>query len=194
MMATGLSASRAGYPEASPSARQFRPDCRRGVSACPTGAASRPTIRAAIPSRGGSAARQNRRRSSGTHCAVCSRRSPHRTCIRNCKCAPPPKLAEGLYRNTRSSAGFAAPWWSRDVWATRIIANQPLNANAESPSISAISRKIYRCNSLSGSLELCFNRSSTIDERTCATLWCGISTSLTISDRLFRSRSTTFSR
>src|SRR6266849_6150770 len=52
----------------------------------------------------------------------------------------------------------------------------------------------YRCNSLSGSLELSFNRSSTIDERTCATLWCGISTLLTISDRLFRSRNTTFSK
>jgi hypothetical protein len=51
--------------------------------------------------------------------------------------------------------------------------------------------QIYRCNSFNGSLELSFNRSSAIDERTCATLWCGISTLLTISDRLFKSRSTT---
>ncbi len=53
---------------------------------------------------------------------------------------------------------------------------------------------LYRANSFSGSRELSFNRSSTIDERTCATLWCGISTLLTMSDRLFRSRNTAFNR
>src|SRR5688500_543088 len=52
----------------------------------------------------------------------------------------------------------------------------------------------YRANSLSGSLELSFNRSSTLDDRTWATLWCGISTLLTMSDRLLRSRSTALSR
>ena len=52
----------------------------------------------------------------------------------------------------------------------------------------------YRANSFSGSFALSFSRSSTIDERTCATLWCGISTLLTMSDRLLRSRSTAFSR
>ena len=66
------------------------------------------------------------------------------------------------------------------------------NANDEFPSIWAMAN--YRVNSFSGSFELSFSRSSTIDERTCATLWCGISTLLTISDRLLRSRSTTFSR
>src|SRR5882757_702522 len=80
------------------------------------------------------------------------------------------------------------------VNASRIIANRTLDANAENPSISAIFPQNYRRNSLSGSFKLSFNRSSTIDERTCATLWCGISTLLTISERLFRSRSTTFSR
>src|SRR5260370_35433430 len=44
----------------------------------------------------------------------------------------------------------------------------------------------------SGNFELSFSRSSTIEERTCATLWCGIRTLLTISDRLFKSRSTAF--
>src|SRR4051812_38852251 len=48
--------------------------------------------------------------------------------------------------------------------------------------------------SFSGSFELSFSRSSTIDERTCATLWCGISTLLTMSDRLLRSRSISLSR
>ena len=47
----------------------------------------------------------------------------------------------------------------------------------------------YR-NSFSGSFGVSFSRSSTIDERTWATLRCGISTLLTMSDRLFRSRST----
>ena len=45
----------------------------------------------------------------------------------------------------------------------------------------------------SGNLALSFSRSSTIEERTCATLWCGISTLLTRSERSLRSRSTTFS-
>ena len=49
-------------------------------------------------------------------------------------------------------------------------------------------------NLFSGNFDLSFSRSSTIDERTCATLWCGISTSLTIADRLLRSRSITLSR
>src|SRR5258708_24712366 len=62
------------------------------------------------------------------------------------------------------------------------------------PAMTSKNEKLYRDNSLSGSLELSFNRSSTIDERTCATLWCGISTLLTISDRLLRSRNTAFNR
>ena len=55
-------------------------------------------------------------------------------------------------------------------------------------------RMRHRANTFSGNRALSFNRSSTIEERTCATLWCGISTLLTISDRLFRSRSTALSR
>ena len=47
--------------------------------------------------------------------------------------------------------------------------------------------------SFSGNLALSFKRSSTIEERTCATLGCGISTLLTMSDRLLRSRNTALS-
>src|SRR3978361_575401 len=57
-----------------------------------------------------------------------------------------------------------------------------------------MTNKIFYRNSFNGSFEVSFSRSSTIDERTWATLRCGISTLLTMSDRLFRSRNTTFSR
>src|SRR5258708_7590353 len=49
----------------------------------------------------------------------------------------------------------------------------------------------YRCDAFSGSFALSFSLSSTIDERTCATLWCGISTLLTMSDMLSSYRSIT---
>jgi hypothetical protein len=39
-------------------------------------------------------------------------------------------------------AGVAAPWLSRDVEATRIIANQTREANDESPSIPDTSGKV----------------------------------------------------
>jgi hypothetical protein len=86
----------------------------------------------------GSAAGRNRRRSSGTHCATCFRHSPRKTCTHSCRCALPLSSAEDPCRNIRSSAGVAAPWSTHDVWARRIIANQPPDSNDESPSISAM--------------------------------------------------------
>jgi hypothetical protein len=193
-VSTRVTAAPAEYPEASPNARRDRRDCTRDARACPTAGASQPTIQGAIPLRAGSAARQNRRRSSGIHCAACSRRSPHRMCIRKSRCALPQHAVEDPYRSIRSSAGVAAPWSSR--WLKRGGSSQIKRRTrmANLPRFRPSRQQNYRRNSLSGSLELSFNRSSTIDERTCATLWCGISTLLTISERLFRSRSTTFSR
>jgi hypothetical protein len=57
-----------------------------------------------------------------------------------------------------------------------------------------MTNEIFYRIAFSGSFCVCFSRSSTIDERTWATLWCGISTLLTMSDRLLRSRSTAFNR
>ncbi len=71
----------------------------------------RRTRPAAARLRAGSAAAQSRRRSSGRHCAACSRRNPRRTCIRRSRSAPPSHLAAGPCRNIRSSAGVAVPWW-----------------------------------------------------------------------------------
>ena len=65
--------------------------------------------------RAGSAAAQNRRRSSGRHCAACCPRNPRRTCIRRNISARPQHSAAGPCRNIRSSAEVAAPWRSRDV-------------------------------------------------------------------------------
>jgi putative hemolysin len=112
-----FTAAPAEYREASPNARRDRQGCRTNARACPRGDASQPTIQDAIPLRAGSAARQNRRRSSGIHCAACSRRSPHRMCIRKSRCALPQHAVEDPYRNIRSSAGVAAPWSSR--WLKR---------------------------------------------------------------------------
>ena len=104
----------AEYSESGPNARRDRPGYRINARACPTVDASRPTIQDAIPLQAGSAARRNRRRSSGIRCAACSRRSPHRTCIRKSRCALPQNAAEDPCRNIRSLAGVAAPWSSRD--------------------------------------------------------------------------------
>jgi hypothetical protein len=136
-----VSASQAGYPGALPNVQQYRRGYRTNGPACPMADASPHIGQAAIPSPAGSAARQNRRRSSGTHCAACSRRSPRRTCIRKSRCALPRNAAADPCRNIRNSAGVATPWWSHQVGARRIIANQLSGANAESPSISAISHK-----------------------------------------------------
>ena len=152
------------------------------------------TRRAAAPSPAGSGAAQSRRRSSGRHYGAWSRRNPHRTCIRRSRSALPSNSAADPCRNIRSSVEVAAPWSFR--WLGRGGSSQigAANSNAESPSIPAIRPRSYRAKTFSGSLALSFSRSSTIEERTCATLWCGISTLLTMSDRLFRSRSTAFNR
>ena len=89
-----------------------------GARACPMADASRRRRRAAIPLPAGSAAEQNRRRSSGRHCGACSRRSPRRTCTHSCRCALPSNAAEDPCRNIRSSAGVAAPWSSLAAEAT----------------------------------------------------------------------------
>ena len=155
--------------------------------------ASRPIVLAAIRLPAGSAAGRNRRRSSGTRCGVCSRRNRYRMCTRKSRCALPLNSAAGPCRNIRSSAEVAAPWSSREVerGSSQI---KRWTRMPKIPRFRPSRQQNYRRNSLSGSLELSFNRSSTMDERTCATLWCGISTLLTISERLFRSRSTTFNR
>ena len=135
--------------------------------------------------RAGSVAAQNRRRSSGRHYAACCPRNPRRTCIRRNRSARPQHSAAGPCRNIRSSAGVAAPSSPRNV----ILSGS-----------SQIGRKTRMtdfprfgpCYDRSGNLALSFSRSSTIDERTWATLWCGISTSLTRPERSLRSRSTTF--
>jgi hypothetical protein len=184
----------AEYHEASPNAQRDRPGCRTNARACLTVDASRPTTPGAIPLQAGSAGRQNRRRSSGIRCAACSRRSPRRTCIRKSRCALPQNAGEDPCRNIRSSAGVAAPWSSRRLKQGGSSQIKRWTRMPKIPRFRPSRHQNYRRNSLSGSLELSFNRSSTIDERTCATLWCGISTLLTISERLFRSRSTTFNR
>jgi hypothetical protein len=108
-----VNAAPAEYPESAPNAPRYPRDCRTGARACPTAAASPPIIPAATPLPAVSAAVQSRRRSSGTHCEAWSRRSPHRRCIQRCRCALPLNSAAGPCRNIRSSAGVAAPWWSR---------------------------------------------------------------------------------
>ena len=56
--------------------------------------------------------------------------------------------------------------------------------NAGFPRFRPCAAENYRANtSPAGSLALSFRRSSTIERRTSATLWCGISTSLTISEQ-----------
>ena len=155
----------------------------------------RRTRPAAVRSRAGSAAAQSRRRSSGRHCAACSRRNPRRTCIRRSRSARPSRSAAGPCRNIRSSAEVAAPWWSRRVrdLTQRIIANRASRESRMTRFPSICGHASADPCAFSGSFALSFSRSSTIDERTCATLWCGISTLLTRSERSLRSRSTTFS-
>src|SRR4051794_27528291 len=77
-----------------------------------------------------------------------------------------------------------------------MVAENIADREGESPSICAIDDEcqVPALIADSGSLALSLSRSSTIEERTWATLWCGISTLLTMSDRLLRSRSTTLSR
>ena len=129
-----------------------------------------------------------RRRSSGRRCEFVSTH-PRRTCIHSCRSALPLRWAAGPCRNIRSSVGVAAPWSSHasDESNHRKSRAKP---NDEFPSIWDSTKRTR----FSGSFALSFSRSSTIDERTWATLWCGISTLLTMSDRLLRSRSTAFSR
>ena len=181
--------------------------------------------------RAGSAAVQNRRRSSGRHCAACCRRNPRRTCIRRSRSARPQHSAAGPCRNIRSSAGVAAPWVvsrcdsgrSSQIGGKARMTNFPrigpcgsrafiLRDGADAPPQDEVlhphgeergkAARLEPCGpdasadylaAFNGNLALSFSRSSTIDERTCATLWCGISTLLTRSERSFRSRSTTFS-
>ena len=97
---------------------------------------------AAIRSQAGSAAAQNRRRSSDRHCAACSRRSPHRRCTHRSRCALRLHAAAGPCRNIRSSVEVAAPWSSRDCWLMPIIANRAPNFEWRNPSISAIAQSI----------------------------------------------------
>ena len=158
----------------------------------------------AIVLMGGSAAARNRRRSSGRHYEAWSRRNPHRTCTRRNRSALPSRAAANPCRNIRSSVEVAAPWSSHPVISGssqigRVIRMTNFPRFGPSPLAPQAGRgdpipvPAQRANSFSGSLALSFSRSSTIDERTCATLWCGISTLLTMSDRLLRSRSTAFS-
>jgi hypothetical protein len=188
-----FSAPPSEYPVPAPNAPLDPQDCTSNACACPTADVFPPTHPSAIPSPAGSAVAQSRHRSSGTHCEAWSRRSPRRTCIRTNKSAPPSNSAAGPCRNIRSSVEVAAPWSSRNLCLATIVANRTFDSNEEYPSISDAPVR-HRCNSFSGNFALSFSRSSTIDERTCATLWCGISTLLTISDRLLRSRSTAFSK
>ena len=175
-------------PAAAPNAPRHPRRCTSDARACPTATALSRTRRAAARWRAGSAAAQNRRRSSGRHCAACSPRNPRRTCIRRNRSARPSAFGgRSLSQYSqfgRSCSAMVVSWVD----------------------LTADDRKSYRemrmtdfprfrrhAQDLSGNLALSFSRSSTIDERTCATLWCGISTLLTRSERSLRSRSTTFS-
>jgi hypothetical protein len=80
-----------------------------------TADASRRIRPAATASPVGSAAAQNRRRSSGIHCGACSPRNPRRRCIHNCRSVRRWPAAAGPCRNIRSSAEVAAPWRSRNI-------------------------------------------------------------------------------
>jgi hypothetical protein len=126
----------AQHPGCAPNAPRCLQGCRTDARVRLTADASRLTVPAAIPSRALSVAGQSRRRSSGTHCAVGPRRSPRRTCTHSCRCVLPSNAAEGPYRRIRSSAGVAAPWWSRHV-VGQIIANHAMETNDEFPSIPA---------------------------------------------------------
>jgi hypothetical protein len=177
------------YAGSSPNAPPPPHDRTRGGRVCRKAAALQCISRVAMALRGGSAAARSRRRSSGRHCAVCSRRNPRRMCIHRCRSVRPLRSVAGPCRNIRSSVGVAVPWPWCPVRSAQIIANRSSNPNGEFPSI----RDIYP-SAFSGSFMLSFRRSSTIDERTWATLWCGISTLLTMSERLLRSRSTAFNK
>ena len=69
---------------------------------------------------------------------ACSRRSPHRTCTHNCRCALPWNSAAGPCRNIRSSVEVAAPWCSVCLEG-QMIANRAPDANAEFPRFPAMS-------------------------------------------------------
>ncbi len=120
---------RAEYSGSVSNAARCRRDCMTNAPACPMAAASRPIVQAATLSPAGLAAGQNRRRSSGRRCRVCSRRNPHRTCTRKSRSALPWKPAAGPCRNIRSLVEVAAPWSSRH-WGI-VVNYRKFNARCE---------------------------------------------------------------
>ncbi len=126
---------------------------------------------------------QSLRRSSGRHCGACPPRSPRRTCIHRCRCAPPVRAGGRVpvaifavrpqLQCHRSLPIVVAPMLAESRWSCN-IGREPecewlgLSSNVDSPRPGDDPLRPARA--ASAAVSISFNRSSTIDERTCATL------------------------